>query len=158
MEMEIFNHYNEVLSVLHYVFCHIFKGLEERYAMELSIIRQQYPSEPALISEKPLIIHWHDAMDMLEGTGLKLDRNDDLSGQDELLLGKLVREHYKTDFFALDQYPTAVRLVLECLMYTRRAVQGIDITYMARLPSVGLSSIYIMTSMNSIGIVGPFTL
>lgn len=109
MEMEIFSHYNEALSVLHYVFRHIFSGLESRYALELSIIRQQYPSEPALISEKPLIVHWHDAMDMLEGSGVQPNRNEDLRGQDELLLGKLVREKYNTDFFALDQYPTAVR-------------------------------------------------
>jgi aspartyl-tRNA synthetase len=109
MEMEIFNHYNEVLSVLHYLFRYIFNGLEERYAAELSVIRQQYPSEPALITEKPLTIHWHDAMDMLESTGLVPNRHDDLSGQDELLLGKLVREKYKSDFFALDQYPAAVR-------------------------------------------------
>ena len=109
MEMEIFSHYNEVLSVLHYVFRHIFSGLENRYSQELSIIREQYPSEPALITEKPLIIHWHEAMDMLESSGLEPNRNDDLSGQDELLLGKLVRDKYETDFFALDQYPAAVR-------------------------------------------------
>mmetsp|Transcript_7911 Transcript_7911/g.13339 ORF Transcript_7911/g.13339 Transcript_7911/m.13339 type:complete len:516 (+) Transcript_7911:51-1598(+) len=109
IEMEIFSHYNEVLSVLHYLFRYIFNGLEERYALELSVIRKQYPSEPALISEDPLIIHWHDAMDMLEGAGFLPDRDDDLSSQDELMLGKLVKEKYRSDFFALDQYPASVR-------------------------------------------------
>lgn len=110
MEMEIFSHYNEVLAVLHFAFRYIFNGLEERYALELSTIREQYPSEPALISEKPLIIHWADAMDMLaDSKGVEPNRNDDLSSQDELLLGKIVREKFNTDFFALDQYPTAVR-------------------------------------------------
>ena len=109
LEMEIFNHYNEVLKVLHSLFLYIFSGLEERYSLELSIIRQQYPSEPASISREPLIVHWNDAMDMLEDAGLQPDRNDDLSGSNELLLGKLVKDAYDTDFFALDQYPSAVR-------------------------------------------------
>lgn len=107
--MEIFSHYNEVLAVLHYLFRYIFNGLEERYALELSVIRKQFPSEPALISEEPLIIHWHDAMDMLEEAGFRPDRDDDLTSQDELMLGKLVKEKYSSDFFALDQYPASVR-------------------------------------------------
>jgi aspartyl/asparaginyl-tRNA synthetase len=116
--MEIFSHYNEVLSVLHYLFRYIFNGLEERYALELSVIRKQYPSEPAQISEKPLIIHWHDAMDMLESVGLQPNRSDDLSSQDELALGRLVKEKYGSDFFALDQYPSSVRyVVLHTLLY-----------------------------------------
>lgn len=112
IEMEIFSHYNEVLSVLHYLFRYIFSGLEERYSLELAVIRKQYPSEPAMISEKPLIIHWSDAMDMLEGAGLRPNRSDDLSGHDELILGTLVKEKYKSDFFALDQYPSSVRCVV----------------------------------------------
>lgn len=109
IEMEIFNHYNEVLSVLHNLFRYIFDGLEERYDLELRVIRQQYPSAPALISDYPLIVHWHDAMDMLEKAGAQPDRSDDLSSQNELLLGKLVKEKFNSDFFALDQYPAAVR-------------------------------------------------
>lgn len=39
------------------MFRHIFNGLEERYARELQVIREQYPSEPVQFTEEPLIIH-----------------------------------------------------------------------------------------------------
>ena len=48
---------------------HIFEGLESRYAAELKVIRQQYPSEPVQFTDRPLIVHWAEAMDMLKGKG-----------------------------------------------------------------------------------------
>ena len=43
-EMAINEHYNEVLRVAHATFTHIFSGLEERYAKELAVVRQQVRS------------------------------------------------------------------------------------------------------------------
>jgi len=51
--------------VLHDLFRHIFNGLESRYATELAVVRQQYPSSPVRFTEEPLVIHWPDAMQML---------------------------------------------------------------------------------------------
>jgi aspartyl-tRNA synthetase len=69
LEMAIKEHYNEALGVLHRMFRHIFDGLEKRYARELEVIRQQYPSEPVKFTEEPLIIHWHEGMQMLREAG-----------------------------------------------------------------------------------------
>lgn len=51
------------------MFRHIFEGLESRYAEELAVIREQYPSEPVQFTEKPLIIHWAEGMQMLRQAG-----------------------------------------------------------------------------------------
>lgn len=51
------------------MFRDVFTGLERDCAEELKVIRQQYPSEPALVTEKPLILHWHDAMELLREQG-----------------------------------------------------------------------------------------
>ena len=55
--------------MIHHMFRHIFTGVEERYAEELAVIRQQYPSEPVQFTEQPLVVHWGDAMRMLREAG-----------------------------------------------------------------------------------------
>lgn len=109
LEMAINDHYNEVLSVLHTMFRHIFTGLEERYAKELAIVRSQYASEPVQFTEEPCIIHWHEGMKMLKDAGEDVDVLADLSGAQELKLGELVKEKYGADFFMLDKYPANAR-------------------------------------------------
>jgi aspartyl-tRNA synthetase len=69
LEMAIYEHYNEVLFVVHKLFRHIFEGLETRYAKELAIIREQYPSQPVKFTDEPLIIHWGEGMQMLKDAG-----------------------------------------------------------------------------------------
>lgn len=56
------------------MFRHIFEGLESRYAEELAVIRAQYPSEPVQFTDKPLIIHWAEGMQMLRDAGLTVSR------------------------------------------------------------------------------------
>ena len=41
---------------------------------------------------------------------LQVDPQGDLGTEDERVLGKLVKERYKTDFYILYRYPLAVRL------------------------------------------------
>ena len=112
LEMAIGEHYDEVLSVSHRMFKHIFEGLEERYAKELVAIREQYFSEPVAFTEKPCVLHWPDGIAMLRDAGVgagELGDFDDLSTSQELLLGQLVKEKYGTDFFIMDRYPSAIR-------------------------------------------------
>ena len=91
------------------MFRHIFNGLERDYPKELAIIRSQYPSEPVTFSEEPLILHWPDAMQLLEDNNVEVDKFEDLSSSVELKLGQLVKERFGADFFMLDQYPSKVR-------------------------------------------------
>ncbi|KAL7536645.1 hypothetical protein ACHAWF_005520 [Thalassiosira exigua] len=81
LEMAINEHYLETLEVVHKMFKHIFEGLEERWAKELAVIRTQYESEPAVITDEPCVLHWPEAMEILRGEGFDMgDEMGDLTG------------------------------------------------------------------------------
>lgn len=110
LEMAINDHYMEALEVIHDVFKHIFSGLETRWAKELAIVREQYSSEPVVFTDRPCIIHWAEAMKILQDAGFDIgDGYDDLTGAMELALGSRVKELYATDFFILDRFPSSIR-------------------------------------------------
>jgi len=109
MEMAIGEHYDECLGVIHRMFRTIFNGLEERFPTELAAIREQYPSEPVVFTDEPLILHWPEAMKMLVADGVVVDPMGDLNTATEVRLGELVKAKYKTDFFILDRYPSGIR-------------------------------------------------
>eukprot|EP00934_Nitzschia_sp_Nitz4_P002507 Nitzschia sp. Nitz4//scaffold37_size175936//171509//173382//NITZ4_002072-RA/size175936-augustus-gene-0.23-mRNA-1//-1//CDS//3329549866//2497//frame0 len=110
LEMAIQDHYMETLEVVHSMFRHIFTGLESRMARELAVIREQYPSEPCTMTEEPCVLHWPEAMEILQEKGFDIgDGMNDLTGAMELALGEAVKEKYGTDFFMLDKYPLSIR-------------------------------------------------
>jgi len=110
LEMGIKDRYMETLEVVHEMMKHIFMGLETRFAKELAIVREQYHSEPLLFTDEVCVVHWEEAMAILEEEGMDIgDGMGDLSGAMELKLGEVVREKYGTDFFMLDKYPSSIR-------------------------------------------------
>lgn len=110
LEMAIKDHYMETLEVIHKCFVHIFTGLETRYAKELSIIREQYHSEPLTFTDEPCVVHWPEAQEILKEKGFDVgDGMGDLNGAMELALGEAIKEKYGTDFFILDKYPSQIR-------------------------------------------------
>lgn len=110
IEMAIQDHYMEALHMIHHMFKYIFNGLETRHAKELSIIRTQYFSEPVMFTEEPCVLHWPDAIEILQAKGFDVgDGMDDLNGAQELALGAAVKEKFGADFFMLDKYPSHVR-------------------------------------------------
>ncbi|BFZ22625.1 hypothetical protein BsWGS_25664 [Bradybaena similaris] len=109
LEMAFNYHYHEVLEVIGDMFVAIFKGLQQQYSEEISLVNKQYPSEPFKFLEPSLILNYKDGVDMLHQVGIEMGDEDDLSTPNEKLLGKLVKAKYDTDFFILDKYPLAVR-------------------------------------------------
>jgi len=111
LEMPIRWHYDEVIQVIHETLSSIFQRLEEEYQEELKVIRKMYPSEaPKFPISEPCVLHWDEAMELLRSNGEpREDIMEDLSTNEEKLLGNLVREKYGSDLFFLDQYPSAVR-------------------------------------------------
>jgi aspartyl/asparaginyl-tRNA synthetase len=97
LEMAINDHYMETLEVVHEMFRHIFTGLETRLEKQLAIIREQYPSEPLTFTEKPCVLHWPEAMEILKDEGFDIgDGMQDLNGamvssMDRLCVQKLCR-------------------------------------------------------------------
>ena len=108
-EMEIKQHYFEVLDVIGNLFNHMFKGLETRYAKELAVINEQFEFEPFKFLEEPLKLTFAEGVALLKEAGVDQDPHDDLSTETEKILGGLVREKYNTDFYMLHQYPEEAR-------------------------------------------------
>lgn len=108
-EVPIVAHYTEAINIGHGVFKAIFEGLETECADLLESVRAQFPSEPVVIGDAPVVLHFEDALQLLRDAGHAPEGGDDLSGSDELLLGKLVKEQHGVDFFVIDRYPATIR-------------------------------------------------
>jgi aspartyl/asparaginyl-tRNA synthetase len=81
LEMTIDDHYMETLETIHTLFRHIFTGLESRLENELKVIREQFPSEACTFTEEACVLHWPEAMKILEDEGFDIgDGKSDLTG------------------------------------------------------------------------------
>lgn len=112
IEMEIYEHYTEVLDVLDALFVAIFDGLESRYSDELATVRAKWnvPNFKYRSGGAPnLRLDWPDAIAMLRADGVEIGDYEDLSTEKEKRLGKLVMDKYDTDFFMLLRFPSAIR-------------------------------------------------
>ena len=108
-EMEIKEHFFEVLDVVSDLFNYIFDGLNEKYKDELNIVNNQYPFEPIVYKKEALKLHFKEGVKLLEENGYKQGLYDDLDTENEKALGKLVKEKYNTDFYILYGYPKSAR-------------------------------------------------
>jgi aspartyl-tRNA synthetase len=111
LEMAFEEHYDEVLDVLAELFVFIFSELKTRYGKEIATVRKQFPVEEFKVPAdgKMVKIHFKEGVEMLRAAGKEIDDFEDLSTENEKLLGKLVREKYDTDFYILDKFPLAIR-------------------------------------------------
>lgn len=111
LEMAFEEHYDEVMEVLQDLFVFIFSELKVRYSKEIATVRKQYPVEEFKLPAdgKMVRLHFKEGVAMLREAGKEVDDFEDLSTENEKLLGKLVREKYDTDFYILDKFPLAVR-------------------------------------------------
>lgn len=109
LEMAFNFHYHEVVQTIARLMIKIFKFLQANFTNEVKTVGNQYPSEPFLFTEEPIILSYEEGVKMLIDDGVDQGCEDDLSTPNERRLGELVREKYKTDFYVLDKYPLAVR-------------------------------------------------
>ncbi|KAJ1795843.1 aspartate--tRNA ligase dps1, partial [Coemansia sp. RSA 2399] len=109
LECAFREHYHEVMYMIGDMFVYIFKNLEARWAHELEVVRQQYPSEPIKFDEKPLRLEYKDAIALLRKHGVEIEDLADLTTPQERELGKLIKKEYGTDFYMLDKFPSGIR-------------------------------------------------
>ncbi|KAF4457320.1 aspartyl-tRNA synthetase [Fusarium austroafricanum] len=115
LEMEIEDHYHEVRDMLEGVLLHIFRGLQERCAEQIALVRTVYPSEDFLLPEagKEVRLTFAEGQALLRAEGPEEYRNvsdeEDMSTPQEKALGALIREKYNTDFYVLDKFPEGAR-------------------------------------------------
>jgi len=110
-EMQITEHYSEVLDCLDALFVSIFDGINARCTKELEVIGAKSPFEPFVYSPAGtnLRLEYPTAVTMLREAGVEQGDFDDLSTEVERKLGELVKAKYNTDFFILTRFPSAVR-------------------------------------------------
>lgn len=115
IEMAIDEHYYEALEVIDSVLKGIFKGLYARYRREIDIIKLQVPSDDLIWLDETPIIPFAEGIQMLTDSGWtdengdQLSPDEDLGTRDEIRLGELVKEKYKTDYYILDKFPVNAR-------------------------------------------------
>ncbi|KOS21476.1 Aspartate--tRNA ligase [Escovopsis weberi] len=106
LEMAIDQDYHEVIWVLDQFLKAVFKAV---YAMpEVEVLQKRWSSSEFKYLDETLILDFRDALQMLRDDGRHVEE-EDLSTPDEIRLGQLVKEKYKTDYYVLDRFPTNAR-------------------------------------------------
>lgn len=109
-EMEIKESYLEIVDTIGNLFNHIFKGINERCKTELEVINKQYPFKPFQWSDKFASFTFEEACNLLkEHKGLIQSVDEDFDRKNEDEFGKIVKEHFKTDFYIVHKYPESAR-------------------------------------------------
>ncbi|EPS57914.1 hypothetical protein M569_16902, partial [Genlisea aurea] len=109
VEMEIKEHYSEVMDVVDRLFVTMFDSLNQHCGDELEAVNRQYPFEKLKYLRKTLRLTFEEGIQMLKATGVEMDPFGDLNTEAERKLGQLVLEKYGTEFYILHRYPLAVR-------------------------------------------------
>jgi len=110
-EMEIKQHYHEVLAVLGDCLVTVFDEINKNCAKELAAVGAQYPFQP--LKYRPLgqtlVIPFPEAVKMLREDGVQMGEFDDFTTPQEKHLGVLVKRKYDLDFYIVDKYPLGAR-------------------------------------------------
>uniref|UniRef100_A0A803M5I9 aspartate--tRNA ligase n=1 Tax=Chenopodium quinoa TaxID=63459 RepID=A0A803M5I9_CHEQI len=89
-EMEIKEHYSEVMDIIDRLFVTIFDHLNENCKGELEAVSRQYPFQPLKYLRKTLQLTFPEGVQMLKEAGIEVDPYGDLNTDIERKLGKLV--------------------------------------------------------------------
>lgn len=104
--MAITKDYYEVINVIDTFLKEVFRTLQKM--PELEVVRKRWPSEDLLWLDETLILPFWEGIQMLRDDGIDAEM-EDLSTRNEIRLGELVREKYKTDYYILDKFPVDAR-------------------------------------------------
>ncbi|XP_010672510.2 aspartate--tRNA ligase 2, cytoplasmic [Beta vulgaris subsp. vulgaris] len=108
-EMEIKEHYSEVMDIIDRLFVAMFDHLNENCKAQLEAISRQFPFQPLKYLRKTLQLTFLEGVQMLKEAGIEVDPHGDFNTETERKLGELVRDKYDTEFYILHRYPLAVR-------------------------------------------------
>lgn len=104
--MSLHHSYAELIRVIDNVLKSIFSAMYEM--SEIQVVKQRWPSERLIWLEETPIIPFTEGLNMLRDDGREVSE-EDLSTRDEIRLGELVKEKYKTDYYILDKFPANAR-------------------------------------------------
>ncbi|PHH80566.1 hypothetical protein CDD82_1671 [Ophiocordyceps australis] len=115
LEMEIEETYHEVRDMLEGLLLYMFRGLAERCADQIALIRSVYPSDDFLVPEpgKEVRLTFAEGQALLRAEGPEefgtVRDDQDMSTAQEKALGALIRKKYHSDFYLLDKFPEGAR-------------------------------------------------
>ncbi|KAL2256112.1 hypothetical protein VTK26DRAFT_2170 [Humicola hyalothermophila] len=115
LEMVINNDYHEALHTIDHLMKSIFEAVYSRCRKEIDVIKTRFPHEDLVWLDKTPVLTFKEAVDLLNSSGWADDHGrkasefEDLSTRAEIRIGELVKEQYKTDYYIIDKFPSAVR-------------------------------------------------
>ena len=115
LEMSIDEHYHEALRTIDRTLKYIFEGIYKRFKPEIEVIKRQYPHQDLVWLDETPVFAFRDAIQMLNETGWTseegepLPLDEDLGTRDEIQLGRVIKEKYKTDYYIIDKFPASAR-------------------------------------------------
>lgn len=109
LEMEIKEHYFEVLDLVNSMFISIFDGLNSQFSAELEAINLQFPFEPLKYPKEGLKFSFAEGMALLKEEGYEVDEMSDINTEMEKKLGDIVKKRHGTDFYMMYRYPLGAR-------------------------------------------------
>ena len=115
LEMVIEEHYHESLELILDTLKAVFEGIYQRYSKEVDFIKHHFPHEDLVWLDETPRIPFAKGVQMLRDSGWTDENGNppspdqDLHTRDEIRLGEIVKEKYKTDLFVLDKFPASAR-------------------------------------------------
>ncbi|KAF5337906.1 hypothetical protein D9758_013099 [Tetrapyrgos nigripes] len=115
IEMALQKNYHEALHLLTDMLKFIFAGIYKSYRNEIEVLKRAFPHDDLVWTDDVPIIPFKEGVRMLTESGWRgddgepLSEYEDLGTRDEIRLGELVKEKYKTDFYVLDKFPADAR-------------------------------------------------
>lgn len=110
IEMSIKYTYHEVISLLHKLLAftlHHFKEVHGNLLEEWKKINPEF--EEVKIPERPIIVTYKTAVELLQKSEYGCQRPEDINHQDEHNLGLIIKKKYDSDLFVIDKYPKDIR-------------------------------------------------
>jgi len=136
MEMTFKDHYHEVLEILDGLFNHIFVSLNKYFRREIDAVRAQYPFEDLKWKHPCKRLTFAEAVNLLKEHGPAIlekrlkeaetdyqrgiiekhlksvrahDIEEDISTEDEKILGQIMLEKYQEELYIIDKFPKDTR-------------------------------------------------
>ncbi|EYU31296.1 hypothetical protein MIMGU_mgv1a019826mg, partial [Erythranthe guttata] len=111
VEMEIDEHYSEVMDIVDRLFVTMFDFLNEECSELLEAINRQYPFKPLKVVRLciNLMKYFLKGSSFLQEASVEVDPLGDLSTETDRKLGQHILEKYDTEFYILYRYPLSVR-------------------------------------------------
>lgn len=102
--------YTGLVKFLYSMIKYVADGVQARSADELEIIQDiTGHANKTVIQEEPLIITFREGIDILKSIGRECSYTEDIGTEDEKMLGAEIKKRYKSDLFAMTEYPESAR-------------------------------------------------